>query len=62
MDKNKFHFIKTSDEETAKKLRKLGFQEISKEGSHWVFINDKTNKITFSSEGMKLSYTNVLTF
>lgn len=58
MDKK---FIYTSDEETAEKLRELGFQELPKEGGRWMFIND--NKITFSSDGMKdVQTTNILHF
>lgn len=58
MDKN---FIATTDEATAEKLRKLGFQELPKQGSRWMFIND--NKINFSSDVMKdVQTTNILHF
>ena len=58
MDKK---FIYTSDEETAEKLRELGFQELPKEGNRWMFIND--NKINFSSDVMKdVQTTNILHF
>lgn len=59
--KDKQFFIHTSDEETAEKLRQLGYEELPKEGSQWVFINN-TN-LTFSADdGMKLNFTNKITF
>lgn len=58
MDKN---FIATTDEATAEELRKLGFQELPKQGNRWMFIND--NKINFSSDAMKdVQTTNILHF
>lgn len=57
---NNAHFINTTDSQTAELLRSLGFQELPKSGNKWVFIND--NKMVFSSEDMKLHYTNNLTF
>lgn len=58
---NKQFFIHTSDEETAEKLRQLGYEELPKEGSQWVFINN-TN-LTFSADdGMKLNFTDKITF
>lgn len=57
----KSHFINTSDEDTANTLRKLGFQEIPKSGRFWVFVNEP-NKIMFSSDNLKLNYTDKLTF
>lgn len=58
---NKQFFIHTSDEETAEKLRQLGYEELPKEGSQWVFINN-TN-LTFSADdSMKLNFTNKITF
>ena len=57
MDKK---FIYTSDEETAEKLRDLGFQELPKEGNRWMFLNNKT---TFSMDGMKdVQTTSILHF
>lgn len=57
MDKK---FIYTSDEETAEKLRELGFQELPKEGSRWMFLNNKT---TFSMDRMKdVQTTSILRF
>ena len=59
--KNKQFFIHTSDEETAEKLRELGYEELPKEGTQWVFINN-TN-LTFSADdSMKLNFTDKLTF
>lgn len=57
----KSHFINTSDKETAEMLRNLGFQELPKSGSFWVFINEP-DKIMFSSDNLKLNYTDKLTF
>ena len=57
----KDNFIATSDEATAEELRKLGFQELPKQGSRWMFVNDK--KINFSMDGMKdVQATNILHF
>ena len=59
--KDKQFFIHTSDEETAEKLRELGYEELPKEGSQWVFINN-TN-LTFSADdSMKVNFTNKITF
>lgn len=59
MNKN---FIKTTDGETAIKLRELNFQEIpSIEVGVYIFIN--RNEMQFSSDDIdisKLHYTNVL--
>ena len=57
---SKGNFIKTSDEETARKLRDLGFYELAKEGDKWVFANMPTN-VDFSAD-KNVVYTNVLTF
>lgn len=57
----KSHFINTTDIETADLLRKLGFKELPKSGDRFVFINEP-NKIQFSSENLKLNFTNTLTF
>ena len=56
-----FNFIKTTDVETAKKLRSQEFQEIvSSEPGVFVFLN--CNKIQFSSDVdvTKIRYTNTL--
>ena len=59
--KNKQFFIHTSDEETAEKLRELGYEELPKEGTQWVFINNAS--LTFSADdGMKVNFTDKLTF
>lgn len=53
------NFIKTTDKETAKKLRELGFTEIPENGSScFVFLNDKTFK--FEDTNLKVSYSNQL--
>ena len=57
---NKQHFIRTSDEHTANLLRKAGFVELPKESGMWVFVNN--NKIVFSSDGAKITYSDVITF
>lgn len=48
MDKK---FIITKDENTYKKLKSLGFQEVSHNGDFWYFLND--NKIIFSLDDIK---------
>lgn len=55
------HFIKTSDEHTAKLLRDAGYVELAKEGNRFVFIND-ISKADFSSSDMKMNYSNKLCF
>lgn len=55
------HFIATTDSSTAETLRKLGFQELAKEGDRWMFLNEP-NKIMFSSDNLKFNYTDKLTF
>lgn len=55
------NFINTTDIETADLLRELGFKELPKSGDRFVFINEP-NKIQFSSENLRLNYTDKLTF
>ena len=55
------NFIQTTDAETAATLRNLGFKELPKSGDRFVFINEP-NKIQFSSDNMKMNFTDVLTF
>lgn len=51
------NFIQTQDEGTAIQLRSLGFTELPKQGSFFVFIND--GKTDFSAEEKKkMVYTN----
>ena len=57
MEKN---FVKTSDEETAKKLREAGFVELAKEGTRWVFVNK--GQFDFSQSDMKVTFDNKLMF
>ena len=57
----KANFINTTDIETADLLRRLGFKELPKSGNRFVFINEP-NKIQFSSENMKMNFTDKLTF
>lgn len=57
----KSHFINTNDKDTADLLRSLGFKELPKSGDRWVFINEP-NKITFSSNDLKMNFTDKLTF
>lgn len=54
-------FVKTSDEETAQRLRQAGFVELAKEGSRWVFLNE-IGKVDFSQSDMKVSFDNILMF
>lgn len=60
MDK-KLNFVCTTDEQTANTLRDLGYPELPKDGSRWVFVNAK-DKSEFSSENLKVHYTDILTF
>ena len=62
MDYNKrdMKFIKTSDKETADKLRYLGFTELTEPSSSaFCFINNG-NKLTFDVEKYNAMYTNIL--
>lgn len=52
------YFIKTSDEEVAKTLRENGYQELSKQGKYFVFINSASKKKNFDKN--KVIYTNTL--
>ena len=55
---NKGCFIRTTDEEVAKKLRESNYQEVGKQGSFYCFVNN--GNATFSAEDEKnISYTNV---
>jgi len=58
--KMKQNFVKTSDEETAKRLREAGFVELAKEGNRWVFVNK--GQYDFSQSDMKVSFDNKLLF
>lgn len=59
--KNNKQFINTTDPDTADILRKYGFKELPKSGNKYVFINEP-NKIQFSSDNLRLNYTDKLTF
>lgn len=53
------HFIKTTDDETALKLKAEGFSLISKDGNVYTFMND--GKMNFADEDKKkMAFTNVL--
>lgn len=55
----KDNFVKTSDSDTAEKLKANGFTEVSKEGEFFVFLND--GKQLFSKEDdKKVILTNVI--
>lgn len=55
----KNNFIRTTDKETADKLRNLGFKEIkTSESNVFMFVNDKT--VTQFSSDKNISYTNNL--
>lgn len=56
MDTNKQkHFINTTDEEVAKRLREYGFPELPKNGNKWVFVNELPEEqiTTFSNDDLK---------
>lgn len=62
MKNNEKHFIRTSDYDTAKKLREEGFQEIGKSGNLYVFINDwSKQKFSENIDEKKIAYTNKMT-
>ena len=61
MNKTNKHFISTTDKQTADMLRNCGYQELPKQGSHWVFIN-QSKEIVFASDDAKMVYTDILTF
>lgn len=55
----KQNFVSTRDEETAKKLRELGLQEIQNSNGFFTFIN--CNLFTFGDlDKSKIKYTNNL--
>lgn len=58
----KQNFIKTSDKETATKLKNLGLQEVNNSERIYLFVNP--DKIQFDSDidQSKLHFTNILTF
>ena len=51
-------FILTQEKATADLLKENGFTFIKKEGKTYAFVND--GKLTFSTEGCKMVYTNLL--
>lgn len=57
--KEKDYFVKTTDEETAKYLRQMGFTELPKDGDRWVFLNS-VDKANFSTEKLKkVNFSNI---
>lgn len=55
------HFIKTQDEQMAKKLSMLGFKLISSDGGVYTFFNKAPISINFSEDDLqKIVYTNIL--
>ena len=58
--KTEYKFLKTSNKETADKLRNLGFTELTESSSStFCFINDG-KKLTFDAEKDDAIYTNIL--
>lgn len=53
------NFIQTQDKETAIQLRSLGFTELPKQGSFFIFINDGKANFTLE-EKKKMIYTNIM--
>lgn len=52
-------FICTTDDETANKLKSIGFTCLGKDSGEWRFLND--SQFTFSKEDLKdVTYTNVI--
>lgn len=56
------NFIKTSDAETKQTLLALGFQLISEDGNVSTFLNNSTLTFDNSSDNIKFTYSNMLTF
>ena len=55
------NFVRTEDEKIADELRRNGFQELKKDGSFFVFINEKTDRaVTGFAESGKVVFTNQL--
>jgi hypothetical protein len=58
--KTEYKFLKTTDSETADKLRTLGFTELTQQDNGvFCFINDG-KKLTFDAEKYECVYTNLL--
>lgn len=58
VNKISLRFIKTQSEQSAEKLRKLGYQEVTQEGSDcYTFINN--GKLNFDNSE-KIFYSNML--
>lgn len=51
-------FIKTSDAETADKLRNAGYKELARDGRFFVFYNDP--KIGMSFDNKKMVFSSML--
>lgn len=61
MGKQNYHFINTTDPETAAVLRKLGFEELPQDGGRYVFLNEP-GKLEFADMDSKINLTNRLNF
>lgn len=59
MEKNRLPFIFTSDKETADKLEKAGFKYCNATGGGYLYFNDLSIPMNFSSNG-KFTYTDKL--
>ena len=58
--KTEYKFLKTSNKETADKLRSFGFTELTEQNNGtFCFINDG-KKLTFDAEKYDAIYTNIL--
>ena len=58
--KTEYKFLKTSNKETADKLRSFGFTELTEQNNGiFCFINDG-KKLTFDAEQYGAVYTNIL--
>lgn len=53
------NFIKTTDVETAEKLKTAGFTLVNKSGNCWTFMNDKNTQFS-ENEKKKIVYSNKL--
>ena len=55
------NFIKTTDQETARKLLECGFQLVSQAGDIYTFLNQLPNNFNFDNvDKTKIVYDNIL--
>ena len=60
IEKEKYNFLRTSFEDTAKQLMDLGFELVSKSGNVYTFLNKGNEYKQFFAENKKVVPTNIL--